>query len=253
MLPSRAMAETRELSLSLRAFLKAYRWRTIEPVPVASLTKPISQCKVAIVSSAGFVVPGDEPFSESMRGGDFSFRVIPADTDLQALEEHHRSDSFSHAGLDADRNMGLPLDRLHEFAADGTIGEVAPTPHLAHGLDHRPRPARLPDPACGRRPARRRSSGCGPHGARLTCVHADRRSCTADHRRTGHPHRLHHSARGHHPADQAASRTLSPLPPRFPPRRADNVELQTSILRALLTLVNRTDVPVLESFQRSNV
>jgi D-proline reductase (dithiol) PrdB len=22
--------------------------------------------------------------------------------------------------------MGLPLDRLHEFAADGTIGEVAP-------------------------------------------------------------------------------------------------------------------------------
>jgi D-proline reductase (dithiol) PrdB len=72
------------------------------------------------------VAPGDVPFDQSVRGGDFSFRVIPADTDLQALEEHHRSDSFSHEGLEADRNMGLPLDRLDELAADGTIGEVAP-------------------------------------------------------------------------------------------------------------------------------
>ena len=120
------MAETRDLSLSLRAFLKTYRWRTIEPVPEASLSKPLSQCRVVIVSSAGFVVPGDTPFDQSMRGGDFSFRVIPADTHLPALEEHHRSDSFSHAGLEADRNMGLPLDRLHELAADGTIGEIAP-------------------------------------------------------------------------------------------------------------------------------
>ncbi len=126
MLPSFAMAETRDLSLSLRAFLKAYRWRTIDPVPMASLSKPLAECRMAIVSSAGFVVPGDEPFSESVRGGDYSYRVIPADTDLQALEEHHRSDSFSHTGLEADRNMGLPLHRLHELAAGGTIGDVAP-------------------------------------------------------------------------------------------------------------------------------
>lgn len=120
------MADTKDLSLGLRAFLKAYRWRRIEPVPVARLAKPLSECRVALVSSAGLVVPGDEPFSDSVRGGDWSYRVIPADAEVQALEEHHRSESFSHAGIDADRNMGLPLDRLHELAADGTIGEVAP-------------------------------------------------------------------------------------------------------------------------------
>ena len=120
------MAETSELSLSLRAFLKAYPWRTINPVPAASLSKPVAECRVAIVSSAGFVVPGDEPFSENVRGGDSSFRVVPADAEVQALEEHHRSDSFSHEGLEADRNMGLPLDRLHELAAAGAIAEVAP-------------------------------------------------------------------------------------------------------------------------------
>jgi D-proline reductase (dithiol) PrdB len=119
------MVEVRNLSLALRMFLKTYRWRRIDPVPVASLAKPISECKVAIVSSAGFVVPGEKPFSESVRGGDYSFRVIPGDVDVQSLEEHHRSDSFSHAGVEADRNMGLPLDRLHELAVAGEIGSVA--------------------------------------------------------------------------------------------------------------------------------
>jgi len=126
MLPSSAMAETRTLSLALRTFLKTYPWRGIDPVPVASLTKPINECNVALVSSAGFVPPGEEPFSDSVRGGDYSFRVIPGTIDVQTLEDHHDSKSFSHAGVEADRNMGLPLDRLHELAAAGKIGFVAP-------------------------------------------------------------------------------------------------------------------------------
>jgi len=120
------MAENRDLSITLRVFLKTYPWRKIDPVPVAKLVKPLSECRVALVSSAGFVVPGDEPFSDSVRGGDYSYRVIPADTDVQALEEFHRSDSFSREGIDEDRNLGLPLDRLHELAAEGVIASVAP-------------------------------------------------------------------------------------------------------------------------------
>jgi D-proline reductase (dithiol) PrdB len=120
------MAQRQDLSDSLRIFLETYRWRRIDPVPVARLAKPLSESRVALVSSAGFVVPGDEPFSGSVRGGDYSYRVIPADTDLRALEEYHRSESFSHDGVEADRNMGLPLDRLHELAAEGVIGSVAP-------------------------------------------------------------------------------------------------------------------------------
>ena len=126
MVPFAPMVETRDLSLSLRAFLKAYPWRVIDPVPCAALEMPLSECRVALLSSAGFVVPGEEPFSSSIKGGDFSYRVIPDDIAVQTLEEHHRSDSFSHDGLEADRNMGLPLDRLHELAADGVIGSVAP-------------------------------------------------------------------------------------------------------------------------------
>ena len=120
------MVEERELSLKLRAFLKTYPWRRVDPVPVAALEKPLSECTVALVTSAGFVVPGQEPFSQTVRGGDYSYRVIPREADLQSLEDHHRSDSYSHDGVDGDRNLGLPLDRLHELARAGDIKKVAP-------------------------------------------------------------------------------------------------------------------------------
>lgn len=120
------MPELRELSFTLRTFLRAYRWRRIDPVPVARLEKPVSQCRVALVTSAGMVMPGDRPFDEKVRGGDYSYRVIPREIDVQSLEEHHRSDSFDHSGIAADRNMALPLERLRELEGAGEIGEVAP-------------------------------------------------------------------------------------------------------------------------------
>lgn len=120
------MAEHHELGLALRTFLKTYPWRRIDPIPVAVLTKPLTECRVALVTSAGLVVPGDEPFSSSTLGGDSSSRIIPADINVQTLEDHHRSDSYSHAGVEADRNMGLPLDRIREMEAADDIGSVAP-------------------------------------------------------------------------------------------------------------------------------
>ncbi len=82
---------------------------------------------MAVVSTAGLVAPGDAPFDDSVRGGDWSWRRIPATVDIQSLEEHHRSDSFDHAGITADRNLGMPLDRLRELERAGEIGAVAPT------------------------------------------------------------------------------------------------------------------------------
>ena len=120
------MVRVRDLKLSLRAFAKTYPWRRIDPVPVARLARPIARCRIGLVSTAGLLVPGDVPFDDGIRGGDFSHRVIPSDCDVQALEEHHRSDAFDHAGIAADRNIGFPLDRLHELAAEGDVGGVAP-------------------------------------------------------------------------------------------------------------------------------
>lgn len=120
------MVKVRDLDLKLRLFMRAYRWRTLDPVPVTERSRPLPECRVALVSSAGLVVPGDPPFDPDVNGGDWSWRTIPSGVDVQSLEEHHRSDAFDHSGIERDRNMGLPLDRLRELAADGAIGEVAP-------------------------------------------------------------------------------------------------------------------------------
>lgn len=120
------MAELSDLGFALRTFLRAYPWRRLDPVPLARLERPVGQCRVALVSSAGLVAPGDPPFDETVKGGDYGFRVIAADADVRSLEEFHKSDSFDHSGIEADRNVGLPLDRLRELRASGEIGEVAP-------------------------------------------------------------------------------------------------------------------------------
>jgi D-proline reductase (dithiol) PrdB len=85
---------------------------------------------VALVGSAGFVLPAQDPFDDSVRGGDTSFRVIPAETDVRTLVDTHRSETFDHAPMRADPNLAFPLDRLRELASDGVIGSVAPR-HLS--------------------------------------------------------------------------------------------------------------------------
>ena len=120
------MATIDEQPLWLRALLKTYPWRRIDPVPLARLRKPLEGCRVALVTTAGLVPPGETPFDEAVRGGDVSYRVIGAGADLALLEEHHRSKSFDHSGIAKDRNLALPLDRLRELAEERVIGEVAP-------------------------------------------------------------------------------------------------------------------------------
>jgi len=117
----------RDLKLSLRVFVATYRWRKVDPVPCADRRRALTACRVAVVSTAGLVAPGDTPFDDSVRGGDWSWRRIPAAMDVRTLEEHHRSDAFDHAGIEADRNLGMPLDRLRELERAGEIGAVAAT------------------------------------------------------------------------------------------------------------------------------
>lgn len=118
------MGDLSEFSLKVRLFLKTYPWRRIDPVPWTPLSKPLSSCRVALVSSAGLVLPGQEPFDDEKRGGDPSFREIPDSVDVSTLVDTHRSQSFDHSGVRRDPNLALPIDRLRELSETGRIGEV---------------------------------------------------------------------------------------------------------------------------------
>jgi len=113
-----------EFPIKYKLFLKAYPWRRIDPVPWAALKKPLKESRVALISSAGLVAPDQEPFDDSIRGGDFSFREIPADTDVFSLRDTHRSDLYDHAGLRKDPNLAFPLDRLRKLVESGRIGSL---------------------------------------------------------------------------------------------------------------------------------
>jgi D-proline reductase (dithiol) PrdB len=115
-----------DLPLTYRLFLRTYAWRRCEAVPSPGLRRPIAEARVALVTSAGLVLPGDPPFDLDARGGDCTFRTIPADAALASLSVHHRSSAFERSGLETDRNVAFPLDRLHALAAAGVIGAVAP-------------------------------------------------------------------------------------------------------------------------------
>jgi D-proline reductase (dithiol) PrdB len=119
-----------DLPLWERTLIASYHWRRVRPLPASTLRKPPKDCRVALVTTAGLVPPGAQPFELGRLGGDTSFRVIPADVNRSELQLHHRSQAFDRSAVLADRNAAFPLDLLHASAAAGEIGAVAPR-HLS--------------------------------------------------------------------------------------------------------------------------
>ncbi len=118
------MGQLREFPLRYRLFLKTYPWRCNDPVPWAPLQKPLKDCRLAVVSSSGFITNGQAPFDESIRGGDYSFRKIPSDMNANELIDTHRSKIFDHSGLRQDPNLAFPIRRMQELVIKGRIGSL---------------------------------------------------------------------------------------------------------------------------------
>lgn len=120
------MANYSELSLHVRLFMKGYPFSryAIEPELCAKLNKPLSQSRVALVTTAGLRTPDQRGFDHSNKKGDSTFREIPTSIEAQTLIESHRSYSFDHLGLAADTNLAFPLDRFRELEARSIIGQL---------------------------------------------------------------------------------------------------------------------------------
>jgi len=106
------------------------RWakhaRFVEPadIPWTPLSKPLSACKVALVTTTGVHLADQAPFDMDDPEGDHSFREFPIDSPKESFVITH--DYYNHADADRDINVVLPVDRLRELASNGTIGEASP-------------------------------------------------------------------------------------------------------------------------------
>ncbi len=89
-----------------------------DSAPFTRLRQPLSQSRLALVTTAGIHLRGDAPFT----GGDQSFRVIPADTQPSEIVQSHASIGFDRTAFQRDINVIFPVDRVREFVARGEIG-----------------------------------------------------------------------------------------------------------------------------------
>lgn len=87
--------------------------------------KPLAESTVAILTSASLHYPDQPDFSPV----DTSFRELTPDRTDFVLG--HWSQDVDQVGFAADYNVVFPIDRLHEMAAEGTIGAVSDI-HLAY-------------------------------------------------------------------------------------------------------------------------
>lgn len=103
---------------TVRAGLEDLPAPDLEPA-ATTLGKPLSECHVAIVTTAGLKPAGE---IELWLVGDQKYQeLVGTARDLQLS---HFSPNFDRTGIVQDLNVVYPVDRLHEMAAAGEIGSV---------------------------------------------------------------------------------------------------------------------------------
>lgn len=105
-------------------------------VPWAPLAGPLSEARVALVSTAGLSMRDDEAFDMEFERrnptrGDPSFRRLRADATSATLVANHLHIDTGY--IERDLNVALPLDRLRELVRDGIVGSMADTHYSIMG------------------------------------------------------------------------------------------------------------------------
>ena len=121
------MARTREYYAAI-GYTTPYRWAHYVEATFQPLKKPLSQSRVAIVTTAAPFDPqkGDQGPGAKYNGGAKFYKVYDGDTSKQ------QDLRISHIGYDrkhttaTDSGTWFPLPQLQRVAREGRIGEVAP-------------------------------------------------------------------------------------------------------------------------------
>jgi len=120
------------------------RWAALPgetQTPWTALARPLSECTVALVSSAAIALKSDRPFDSEIERrdpwfADPSYRVLPRTVrtgDIQVCHLH-----INRTFAEQDLNSVLPVERLSELAERGEIGAAAPSNYSYMGYTLRP-------------------------------------------------------------------------------------------------------------------
>ncbi len=99
------------------------------PIPWTPLSKPLSECSVALLSSAGIALKTDTPFDQDGERknpwwGDPSYRILPKDATCEDVRLYHLHIDPSYA--EQDLNCLFPLQHLETLERSDRIGRSSP-------------------------------------------------------------------------------------------------------------------------------
>lgn len=106
---------------------KSHKNGRFVPNPEASfvpMKKPLSESRIALLTSGGVHLADQPPFDLLSHDGDWTFREIPGDADEADIRFSHSH--YDHTEAEKDPNCMFPLGRLRDLAEEGYIGGVAP-------------------------------------------------------------------------------------------------------------------------------
>ena len=111
------------------------------PIPWTPLTKKLSDCTVAMISTGGIALKTDRPFDQEGERqnpwwGDPSYRILPNTATEQDVRLYHLHIDPRYG--EQDLNCMFPLQRLKELEAAGEIGRSAARHYSFMGYILRP-------------------------------------------------------------------------------------------------------------------
>jgi hypothetical protein len=122
---------------SIAAYYRNLAAQKTEPVPWTPLSRPVSEARFALVTTAGVYVEGAESgFDEdgerrNPMWGDPTFRRIPRDVPQDGIGTSHLH--INNRDLKLDINIQLPVHRFTDLEGEGAIGALAPTSYSFMG------------------------------------------------------------------------------------------------------------------------
>ena len=106
------------------------------PIPWSPVRLPLSESKLALLTTAGVSMKGDEPFDMELERkrptrGDPSWRRLRADATSDSIHANHLHIDTGY--IERDLSVALPLDRLRELVSAGEVGALADTHYSIMG------------------------------------------------------------------------------------------------------------------------